>query len=408
VSAAATASRPATAPGGVRGDGSTGGRTAAAWWRRWRLPIAVGLLIVLVALLIAASVSTPSRFLDPGSANPGGARALARILAPRGVEVRQATRFDQLAAAAQGDDVTVLVTAPDLLGLAKLRRLRTMATDLVLVEPNAVTLEQLAPAVRPAGVASAEVVAPGCDASVADAGRALGGGHLYRSGGDATICYRLDDAGSVALTSVGGTQVTVLGQAAILTNERLAEDGNAALAMRVLGHNRLLVWYLPDPVADGEGDGQGPDLMQVLDERAPWLGWVQLQLLFVLLVALVWRARRLGRLVTEPLPVVVRSAETQEGRARLYRRARARGRAAATLRTAALRRIARQLAVPLDAGLQQVAELTAAATGRPVAGVAELIAGAAPVDDAALVRLAAELDALEAAVGRGANRPGWQ
>ena len=47
----------------------------------------------------------------------------------------------------------------------------------------------------------------------------------------------------------------------------------------------------------------------------------------MLLLAL-WRARRLGPVVAEPLPVVVRAAETVEGRARLYRRGGARGQAA--------------------------------------------------------------------------------
>ena len=47
-----------------------------------------------------------------------------------------------------------------------------------------------------------------------------------------------------------------------------------------------------------------------------------------------WQARRLGPVVAERLPVVVRAAETVEGRGRLYRARRARDRAAAALRAA--------------------------------------------------------------------------
>ena len=60
--------------------------------------------------------------------------------------------------------------------------------------------------------------------------------------------------------------------------------------------------------------------------------------------------RRLGRLVREPLPVVVRAVETTERRGRLYRRAGDRARAAAVLRLAPADRLARRLAVRRGAG----------------------------------------------------------
>ena len=92
--------------------------------------------------------------------------------------------------------------------------------------------------------------------------------------------------------------------------------------------------------------------------------WVIAQLAVVVLVTILWRARRFGRLVPEPLPVVVRAAETQEGRARLYRQASARGRAAATLRTTTLRRLAARLAAPAGTTPDQLVTLVAQATGR--------------------------------------------
>src|SRR5262249_36563896 len=120
-----------------------------------------------------------------------------------------------------------------------------------------------------------------------------------------------------------------------------------------------------------------------------------------------WRARGLGGLVREPLPVVVRAAETQEGRARLYRRARARGRAAATLRTACLRRLATRLDVPPEATPEIVAGLVATGTGTDPVLVHELLLGSAPADGAARVRLADRLDALEAALAStGGSRSG--
>ena len=44
---------------------------------------------------------------------------------------------------------------------------------------------------------------------------------------------------------------------------------------------------------------------------------------------LLWRVRRLGPLVTEPLPVIVKAIETARSRGRLYRKAGDRAHAAA-------------------------------------------------------------------------------
>ena len=59
------------------------------------------------------------------------------------------------------------------------------------------------------------------------------------------------------------------------------------------------------------------------------------------LVIAVLQGRRLGPVIPEPLPVVIHAAETTEGRARLYRRSRARDRAAAALRDSALGKLHR-------------------------------------------------------------------
>jgi hypothetical protein len=114
----------------------------------------------------------------------------------------------------------------------------------------------------------------------------------------------------------------------------------------------------------------------------------------------VWRARRLGPVVTEPLPVVVRAAEATEGRARLYRRARARDRAADALRGAAVSRLAPRFGLGTAPDPQALAESLARHTGRPPHLVADLLYGPVPDDDAGLVALADALDALEEEVRR--------
>ncbi len=64
-----------------------------------------------------------------------------------------------------------------------------------------------------------------------------------------------------------------------------------------------------------------------------------LQLAVAVVLLALWRARRLGPVVPESLPVVVRAAEATEGRGRMYRRAGARDRAAGRLRAATRTRI---------------------------------------------------------------------
>ena len=93
--------------------------------------------------------------------------------------------------------------------------------------------------------------------------------------------------------------------------------------------------------------------------------------------------------------MAVRAAETTEGRARLYRRRRARGRAADHLRAASLSRLVGPLGLPATGTREAVVARVAARSGWSPTDVAALLYGAAPQDDAALVRLAAALDGLE-------------
>ena len=62
-----------------------------------------------------------------------------------------------------------------------------------------------------------------------------------------------------------------------------------------------------------------------------------------MVTVILWRARRLGPLATEPLPVVVRAVETTRSLGRLYRRSGDRGHAAESLRRAARSRLAERL-----------------------------------------------------------------
>ncbi|GAA1079595.1 DUF4350 domain-containing protein [Kitasatospora arboriphila] len=378
-------------------------------WRRARWYLLAAVLLVLVGLLVGglggASTWPP---LDPRSPDPNGARALVRLLERQGVDVRTASGESELAAALAAPDTTVVLPDPYLLDPAAVDRLaaaRGPGGRLVLLAPDDAQLTALAPGVRTAPATDGlpdytaeQSTAPACGLPEATrAGSAELGGLLYLPGPDDTACYPRHGRPTVVLhTDPTGRQTAVLGTDRPLTNRHLASDGNASLALGLLGSRPHLVWYLPDYT--GTGVPATADRRSLLDHVPDGWRWAGLQLALAAALTAAWRARRLGPVVSEELPVVVRAAETTEGRARLYRRANARGHAADALRRAARHRLAPVLGVPVAAGEPDPAALCAAAAGRlgrPSADLQALLYGGPPTDDAALLRLSDDLDALE-------------
>ena len=114
----------------------------------------------------------------------------------------------------------------------------------------------------------------------------------------------------------------------------------------------------------------------------------------MLLVAL-WQGRRLGPLVAEELPVVVRASETVEGRGRLYRSRRARDRAADALRTATLQRLLPRLGLGAGAPAPAVVATVAPRSGADAQFVSYHLFGPPPATDNDLLQLARALDEIE-------------
>jgi hypothetical protein len=373
--------------------------TARARISSMRRPALVVALLLLVTVVIAVGRGgSNGGYMDPGSANPAGARALRVLLEQQGVTVVPVTDAVHAVAAAKSGDTLLLVTPQDV-GAAELDLLAQSPADLVLVDPTPGVLARLAPALQPTGFTEPALRDPVCDLPAAQrAGRAVTGGisvtETQPGPGDA-LCYAVDGAATVARVTAGGRTVTVVGSGEAFTNDALATEGDAALALNLLGVHARLVWYVvPNTLA--ASDGTRP-----LSELLPrWVRPVELQLLIAVLLLAAWQGRRFGRVVEEPLPVVVRAAEATEGRARLYRRSGARDRAAQNLRAAARSRLIPLVGQGRGADRQAVVDAVSARTGRPATEVAALLYGAAPTDDAALVRLAGELDALERMVRR--------
>ncbi|MCP3760734.1 DUF4350 domain-containing protein [Streptomyces sp. TBY4] len=381
-------------------------------WTRSR-----GFLVAFAVLLVAgvglAALNSGARhgYLDPRSADPFGSRAVAELLKERGVTTRVVTTAAEAADAAD-PGTTLLVTDPDRLGETQLRDIRS-AIDLsggrtVLLAPSSLSLPSLAPGTRTDDDSTAPDphLDPGsaCTLPAATtAGRAATGGGLRytTTTPGATGCY--PSAGRPTLlvlpTGVRGGDTVLLGSEGILLNKTLAEEGNASLALQLLGSRPHLVWYMPSLADSSPGDGDGEE-QSFLDLIPAGWSWALLQLFVAAAVAALWRARRLGPLVTERLPVLVRASEATEGRARLYRKAGARDRAATVLRAAARERLAALVGVP-PSQAHDPAALVPAVAARLKAGPPHhpdpdtLLFGTTPTTDAALIALADHLDALE-------------
>ena len=371
-------------------------------FRRAGWPLAIGLLVLAaVGLTVLTGGKGNGIPLDPDGVGPDGARAVAQVLDRHGVAVQiERSRAALLTAAGAAPTATLVVSQTALLSdddVSALRQdLTTQGRRLVLVAPSQRQLDVLAPGVRELDLTPRRVVQAQCDEPAAIvAGAADAGGYTYAipGGGAATGCYPVDSRPSyVVVNGLGHT--VVIGQATLLTNDRLAHEGNAALVLATLGGSDQVIWYVPS------GEGVAAQQHSLSSLLPTWVGWVVLQLAVVTLLCMVWRGRRLGRLVPEPLPVVVRAVETTEGRARMYRRSRAHSRAAAILRSAALTRLRERSGLPRGASPADVVAVVAARTGIPSPDVTSMLLGPPPTDDAGLVRLAQILDQLDREVRR--------
>ncbi|MEU6001533.1 DUF4350 domain-containing protein [Streptomyces sp. NPDC047197] len=340
--------------------------------------------------------------LDPRSADPYGSRAVAELLADRGVSTRVVTTSEEARSAA-GPDTTLLVASPDRLTERQQSRLREATEDsrgrTVLLAPGTPSVSTLAPGVTADATPSLDsTLSPRCSLPAAKrAGSADVGGLRYDTlAPDAEACYVSDGLPSLLQLPAadGPGDTVVLGAPDILFNDRLDEQGNASLALQLLGSRPNLVWYLPSPADAAATDDADRDFFDLIPDG--WL-WGTLQLTVAAALAALWRARRLGPLVPERLPVAIRASETVEGRARLYRKANARDRAAAALRSTTRTRIAPLIGVsPGQAHAPET--LLPALTARlhsPGQDLHPLLFGPPPGNDAALITLADQLDALE-------------
>ena len=354
-----------------------------------------GIFAVALAVLISTQLAPKGDTipLSVSNAGPEGARAVSQILGRHGVSVNSVETFSAAmdALADRPGSTLLLYDRNGFLDESQLSELTSEAGRLVVVTPRLNTLGALRSEISQAGVVpdTAPTLEPGCGLPEAEAAGTVSGesGFLYDGG---TICYRPPGTSAGLLASTDGGVLTVLGSTAVVSNSGLARYGHAALALRMLGSSRDLVWYLP-----GLSDMNPAESSRTLDDLAPpWVHFLGPWLAFVAALAIAWRGRRLGPLVFEPLPVVVKAVETAEGRARLYHDSHAVDRARDNLRAGTLVRLAKELRLGSDAATDDVADAAARHLGRPAAEITELLREH-PRNETRLVQWSQELEKLE-------------
>lgn len=391
--------------------------------------LGVGALVVM-----ALATTAPDQLLDPDDTGPAGGKAIVEVLRKHGVEVEVVRSIGALADAQPGSGSTVVMANSAYVGrdsATTMGHVSAGADRLVLLDPTAAQLAALDLPLTSGALEAQLSLTAGCTSAVARADdTALLVDTRFipvkrGSGTPATLCFALpdprggdratgdrtkgdqakDDAATAAGFGFGAAMATVpaaadhpevvaLGISAAFTNRWVDDESHAGLAIRALGHSPRLVWYQP-----GLGD-LASFTGEPTDGGWPvWLAPASAVLATAVVLLAFVRGRRMGALVTEPLPVVVRAVETTESRGRIYRRARDRPRAAAILRQGTIERLARRLAVPPHAA-QLVQAAAAAATGMPPAQVATLLTGPPPTTDVDLHHLANALTDLEERVRR--------
>ncbi|MBI1757687.1 MAG: DUF4350 domain-containing protein [Actinobacteria bacterium] len=382
--------------------GTATGPSARQLGLRLRAPLVLAGLVLLATVLIGLAQSQQLRGeLDPDATDPSGSRALRVLLEQQQIPVRRVAGAPEARVGGVAEDAgtVVLVAFPNRIPTEALRSIGSTPYRVVAVAPDAAALSALTDDVRPSGSAPVVARSPGCAAPPAVlAGEVDLGGRTYQAHPDtAEVCY----GGTFTYGRThGGGPLVVIGSVAPLTNERLGQRGNAALALAALGAGDTdkpaveVRWLLTQPGQAGAGQAG------LLDVLPGWVPLAAVQLLVGGFLVALWRGRRLGPVVAEPLPVVVRAAETVEGRSRLYRRVRATGRAADALRAGTLARVVPRVGIGVAPRPEAVVAAVARRAGQPEPVVATLLYGPPPVDDAALVRLADALDGLERAALR--------
>jgi hypothetical protein len=358
----------------------------------WAVVGALVLVGVFVATLVGVQMPNGRGSLDPEGVGDSGGMALAEILRDQGVDITVA-RTTTEARAALRDGTTLALANPYTLTDDGVRDLIAPAERVVFLSSGTHLLSLLD--IGENAAADSAAVGPSCDVrEFADVGT-IRPDRVFRPAAGVEGCFGTGGAAAVLIDEADGQTRAVVEGARLFSNAYLAENGNAALGLALLGQTDRLVWYVPS-FEDTDIEAQSPDTLGSLTP-----GWVTPAILLLLLTGLaaaLWRGQRFGPLVAETLPVTVRASETMHGRARLTAKSGDAAHAAEAIRDGTRRRLARRLGLAVHATADEVADAASDRLRIPRGTLQSVLQGALPADDPALVEYSRRLRELEDAV----------
>lgn len=358
----------------------------------WVVVAALVVGVAWVGLQIAAAAPSERRALDPEGRGDAGALALAEILRDQGVEV-DVYRSHVEARDALDESTTLVMTNPYTLSDEGLAELMGPADRVVFLSVGAHLLDDLDLGAY-SSAPLAEVDAQCTAGEFAEVGT-IEPDRLMTPHSGVEWCFGDEEGAAVLIDDSDGRRTSIVDGSRLFSNAYLAENGNAALALALLGQTDRVVWYVPS-LGDSDLEATSPDTLGTL--TPPWVTPAIILLILSGAAAALWRGRRFGPLVAETLPVTVRASETMHGRARLTAKAADAPHAALAIRDGAQRRLARRLGLTARATSDEVADAASDRLRIPRGTLQALLAGPLPTDDAALVELARRLADLEEAV----------
>jgi Domain of unknown function (DUF4350) len=337
------------------------GRGALGW-------LALAGVAVLVALIVAAPTPRNDRPLDPRSSGPTGARAVVLLLEELGAEVSVADH-----ALEQSDTALLLEDDLDSAERAELRDWVRAGGLVVVADPSSPLTGSGDVEPCPQALAPVEAI-----------GLAPGAAGTIERGDD---CY--DDL--VRASSLGDGDIVVVQSPRPFTNQLLGEVDNAVLAATLLA-------------PDGSGSvtflrsGGGTGERRLWDLLGPRAAQAIVQVGIAVLVYVLWRGRRLGRVVADRQPVQVAGSELVSSVGRILASRRRPGEAAATIRAEVRRELERQLGLPAGGPIEPVAAALAARTGLDAGWVVAALHTRPVTTDDELTAVVADLDRIRGLV----------
>lgn len=439
-----TASTPANAGGSSRaaaGPGTQGGSASDGGGARRRFSASQLGVLALVVLVVVAIFSTAARrpsddiMYSPYNTRPYGMQALARLLEDEGVSVSKVASLDALLTQAEKERwwahqrPTVAVLHSTHLSVEERQRIAESGADVTLLGADYDSAEGFVPALALSSEPAADPL--GTYPAQGELSELLSSKALAAEDAptllpctdedaiaaeqmsllvtalsvfedklpQASACFPMPitKAGQEAVgygyvTAPLGFKATlrVLPDANAFTNEHLATQGNAALAIRALGHNGRVLWF--------DATQQESETLWQTPTWPPLLPLFLVQGLACVLILALIKGRRFGPFVKDERPGFVPASETVRGRGTLYHHSGSRDHAAALLRHASAARLRRRLRLGAQASTETFLERLSARTGRSVAELREIYTGPPPTDDAALTTLIQNLDRIESEV----------